>query len=317
MKQSVAISETIPGDLTDLRAFCAVVDLGSITAAAKTLHETKGSVSRRISRLERALGVALVRRSPRLVTVTEDGAAFRVRVGRALEMLDDATHELHANRGTPRGLLRITTPGDLGAMFAPVIARFCAKYPDIRVEAILTQASLDFEAHQLDIAIRAAGTLRDSSLVAHKMVELEMAFFASPAYLATRKAPRRVGDLADHRVVAMRIRPGEIALDTRSDAGVEERVVLKPAIVVNDNDFVRMDVLEGAGIGVLPVAFAERDVADERLVRVLEKHRIAQRGAIYLMHSSSPFMAPRVRVFRDFLMTEMKAQCATQLRRGR
>ena len=100
--------ETQTKDLTDLRAFCMVVDRGSITAAAKALGETKGAVSRRITRLERAVGSPLLRRSPRLVQATENGIAYRVQVGRALELLDDATTVLQDARATPSGVLRVS-----------------------------------------------------------------------------------------------------------------------------------------------------------------------------------------------------------------
>jgi DNA-binding transcriptional LysR family regulator len=320
MERNVADSTTIPGDLADLRAFITVADLGSITQAAKTLQETKGSVSRRVSRLERALGVSLVRRSPRLVSVTEDGAAFRARVGRALELLEDATHELQAARSTPRGLLRITMPTDMGAMFAPLITGFMDAYPDVKVEAILTQAPLDFDAHQLDIAIRATAALRDSSLVAHKLLDLEMGFYAAPSYLAKKKAPRKPEDLAEHRIVAMRFRGGDIAFEvqTGDDTSQREKVSLKGVLMANDNDFVREACLAGAGIAPLPTVFAVRDVADGALVRVLEKYRILFAGALYLMHSSSPFMPPKVRAFREYMTTAMKKQCdeAGKRRRG-
>src|SRR4051812_1755005 len=90
-------------DLQDLRAFCQVVDLGSITAAAKALGETKGSVSRRLSRLESTLGVVVVQRSPRRVQATEDGMAYRARVGRALELLDDAATQVQQALTAPHG----------------------------------------------------------------------------------------------------------------------------------------------------------------------------------------------------------------------
>src|SRR4051812_32831093 len=114
MKRDTAAAETSIADLQDLRAFCQVVDLGSITAAAKALGETKGSVSRRLTRLERALGVVVVQRSPRRVQATEDGIAYRARVGRALELLDDAAVQVQQARTAPHGHLRITAATDIG-----------------------------------------------------------------------------------------------------------------------------------------------------------------------------------------------------------
>jgi len=180
-KPEVAIPATIPDDLRDLRAFCLVVDHGSLTAAAKPLGETKGSVSRRLSRLESALGVPLVRRSPRLVQPTEEGVLYQQRVGRALELLEDATDALKEAQGHPRGRLRVTAPPDFAhTVLAPVFARFCEAHRDISLELILTDRQLDFDAHQLDVALR--------------LLDGQMGFVASPAYLEREGHPRRLAD---------------------------------------------------------------------------------------------------------------------------
>ncbi len=319
MKQKVSVPATLPDDLIDLRAFCLVADLGSITAAARTLDETKGSVSRRVTRLERVLGVTLLRRSPRLVSVTEDGAAFRVRVGRALELLDDAAAALQAAGSTPQGVLRITAPTDMGSVLAPLVAEFIEAHPAVRVEAIITQNELDFDAHQLDIAIRAAATLRDSSLIAHKLIDLTLGFYASPAYVARHRAPRRPDELASHRLYLMRFRAGvpEISLRAESDPHHVERLVLRGAIVANDGVFVREAALAGGGIALLPRVMVERDVTDGRLAPVLRHHGIVEKGALYLLHSASPFLPPKVRAFRDFVKVKLAAECAVRGKRGK
>ena len=319
MERKVSDSATLPGDLGDLRAFCLVADLGSITAAARTLHETKGGVSRRITRLESALGVSLLRRSPRLVAVTEDGAAFRVRVGRALEILDDAAHALISERSTPRGLLRLTAPTDFGALLAPLVSRFIQRFPEVRVEALLTQTELDFDAHQLDIALRATGALRDSSLIARKLLDMDMGFYASPAYLEKHRAPRKPADLADHSLLLMRFRAGEatLTLHPENEPRETERVVLHGAIMASDAVFVREAALAGGGIAVLPNMMAEQDLEAKRLVRVLKNYRTVESGGLYLLHSASPFLSPKVRAFRDFVVEQFETQCASRRPRVR
>ena len=132
MKHQVSGSEPYNPEILELRAFCKVVDLGSITAAAKALGESKGNVSRRLTRLERGLGVALVRRSPRLVQATEDGLAYRMRVGRILELLDDASAAVQRAHGAPSGHLRVTAPIDLGlSIVAPLVTGFVERFPSL------------------------------------------------------------------------------------------------------------------------------------------------------------------------------------------
>ena len=131
MKPSVAGSETFDADLPDLRAFCMVADLGSITAAARALGETKGTVSRAARRASSAPSAwCCCRRSPRLVQATEDGLTYRLRIGRALELVDDANNTVQRARATPSGHLRVTAPLDLGvSIVAPLMAGFVERYP--------------------------------------------------------------------------------------------------------------------------------------------------------------------------------------------
>ncbi|WNG41406.1 LysR family transcriptional regulator [Archangium violaceum] len=291
------MSATTPDDLRDLRAFCLVVDHGSLTAAAKQLGETKGSVSRRLSRLESALGVPLVRRSPRLVQPTEDGVLYRQRVGRALELLEDATDALKEAQGHPRGRLRVTAPPDFAhTVLAPVFARFCEAHRDISLELLLTDRQLDFDAHQLDVALRIASSLRDSSLVALRLLDVQLGFVASPAYLAREGHPRRLAELTAHRVLTMRRESGP------------STVHLSPSVVVQDGAFLRSLALEGVGIAILPLALVEPDLSQGRLVQLLFEQDSPPRVSLFLLHPATPLLPARVRAFRDFMAHEFLKQ---------
>ena len=314
MKRQVAETETSRIDLADLRAFCLVVDLGSITAAAKTLGETKGSVSRRLSRLERALGVELLRRSPRLVQATEDGVAYRSRVGRILELLDEANTQAQHARVAPSGHLRVTAPLDLGVtILAPIVAGFTEKHPDVSIELLLTEDFLDFDAHQIDVALRATSTLQDSSLVAHRLENVEARLFAAPAYLEKNGAPKRPEDLSKHRLMLFRATRGNAILTLRK-RGDEKRVRLRlhAAISSSDFSFNREATLAGGGIAVLPTLVVRRDVEEGRLVPVLKDY-VAFEAAIYLVHPASRFPSPKVRAFREYVLEAF----AVPARRGR
>lgn len=307
MGPHVSGTETID-DLRDLRAFCRVVDLGSLTAAANDLRETKGSISRRLSRLERQLGVVLIRRSPRLVQPTEDGIAYRARLARVLELLDDANAKVRHGHDEPHGNLRVTAPIDFGdIILAPIVARFCENYPDVTVEMILTDQRLDFDVHQIDVAIRASfGPLVDSALTARKLVDLHAKLFATRAYLKKNGTPRDVEGLARHRVLVSGVprRSRMFELRRLSDPRAPA-VTVRATLSASDFTFVREVGLSNGGIALLPSTIARSDVAARRLVAVLDDWA-AFSASIYLMHHGTRFVAPKVRAFRDFILDELR-----------
>lgn len=310
MKHRVVETETAATDVDDLRAFCRVVDLGSITGAAKALGETKGGVSRRITRLERSLGVVLLRRSPRLVQATEDGAAYRASVGRVLEMLDEANAQARRALTAPSGHLRVTAPTDVGiTLMPPVVASFVERYPDISVEMVLTEKLLDFDAHQIDVALRAGQGLQDSALVAHRLLEIEAKLYASPEYVKKHGAPKRVGDLEAHRMLLGQGGRGASALTLHRGAE-EHRLRFKGHVPVSGSDysFPREVALGGGGIALLPDVVTRNDVVAGRLVGVL-KDWSGFKGTLFIVHHATRVLAPKVRVFREHIIAEFTERC--------
>jgi DNA-binding transcriptional LysR family regulator len=303
MKHRVAELETTGADLADLRAFCMVADVGSITSAARALGETKGTVSRRLTRLERTLGVVLLRRSPRLVQTTEDGIAYRMRIGRALELLDEANAAVQRSRATPSGHLRITAPVDLGVLVAPLVAGFVERYPEVSVEVVLSQAVLDFDSNQIDLALRVVRTLSDSSLIAYKLKEIDNALYASPSYLRKHRQVKRPDDLTDHRMLVLRSTRGHLLLTLRANRGTETaRVRVRAAVSASDFSFVRESALAGAGIALMPSVVATRDVEEGRLVPLLTDYAVDFGASFYLVHQGTRFLSSKIRVFRDYVL---------------
>lgn len=303
MKHQVSGSETFNPEILELRAFCTVVDLGSITAAAKALGESKGNISRRITRLERGLGVALVRRSPRLVQATEDGLAYRMRVGRILELLDDASAAVQRAHGAPSGHLRVTAPIDLGlSIVAPLVAGFVERFPSLSIEMLLTETFLDFDAHQIDVALRAASSLRDSSLVAHKLKKLEISLVAAPSYLKQHRPVRAPEDLLEHRLLLTHASRGHATLSLiAKESGEHARIRVRGAISASDHAFAREAALARAGIAVVPLVTVERDLEKKRLVPVLEGYAVESSADLYLVHPGARLIPPKTAAFRDYM----------------
>ncbi len=293
---SVAESATIP-DVVDVLAFARVVDLGSITAAATALRESKGTVSRRVSRLESLLGAALLRRHGRRVEPTDEGRRYREQAGRALDLLGDAAASLRSAQAEPSGVLRVTTPLGIAApMLSRLLPAFLEKFPAVRVDVVATDAVLSFREHQVDVAFRFAQALPDSTLVAHRLFTLAPVLVASPGYLARRGRPAHPSELGDHDVLAVPVEP---ALRPRLTRGVEAHELrLRPRVASHDSALLRDLALAGAGITALLPHAAQGPLSTGELVAVLPDWQVDSRVSLYLLHAGG-VLPPRVRAFRN------------------
>ncbi len=303
MKPNVADYETLVGDVHDLRAFALVVDLRSLTAAAKLMGESKATMSRRITRLESALRVSLLHRTPRVVEPTEDGAAYRVRVGQILELLADANAAVRKAHATPTGHLRVTVPPGFDDVLAPLVTEFVGAFPDVVVSILVAERFVDLEAEHIDVALRATAKLADSSLVAHRLIDVERIVVAAPSYLRAHGAPRRVEDLAHHKIVRFgesRAAP-RIVLRKTDGTGSAVEVRLPCAVAASDVGFAKELVVVGAGIGVLPRVVVQRDLDARRLDHLFPSYG-AEGSAVFLLHRGGRFLSPKTRAFRDFMV---------------
>jgi DNA-binding transcriptional LysR family regulator len=287
--------------LSDLRALCAVLDHGNFTQAARMIGETKGSVSRRITRLEQQLGVQLLQRTSRVVSPTEAGTAFHLRVMQSLSLLDEGITELRDAHLEPSGLLRVTMPVDLGLyVFAPLIAEFCAQYPQIQVDVVMTEAFLDLATHQLDGAIRATSALTDSQYILNHLANLSLQLYAAPAYLNQRGYPESLEDLANHWLLLHRTQQqGKVLV--WCDGHSSHRHLVKGHITANDFALLKQTAIAGAGIAILPSLICEADCQSGQLMQVLPQWYLETQSGLYLLHEAGRLLPARVNCFRDFL----------------
>ncbi|MDN3516376.1 LysR family transcriptional regulator [Aquisalimonas lutea] len=297
---AAADARELGGSLDDVRAFCAVVDFGSITAAARNLGETKSSISRRVTRLERRLGSALLARQPRAVSATEEGIAFHAKAGAALALLDDATEAASEAHSLPRGHLRLTAPVDFGLEVLPeAISVFRRRYPQITVELLLTSSTLDLATHRIDLALRASSELPDMDYRAAPLVSFSVRLYATPAYLAERGEPSTPAALAEHDVIAARDLMGPTAVSL-SNGRRTERVCVRPAVQTDEPASVARIVLAGGGIGPLPDVGAAPALQDGRLQAVLPRWTVSS-ARLYAITIAGREAPARVRLFKEFL----------------
>jgi DNA-binding transcriptional LysR family regulator len=288
-------------DLNDVRVFVEVVRAQSFTAAGRLLEMPRSTVSRRIANLERHLGARLLHRTTRRLQLTDVGTSFHEQCAASLAAIDDAETRVRASQDTPRGRLRITAPNDMGRYLAPLVARFMHRYPEVVIDAVLSQHMVDLVGEGFDLAIRASSQLPDSSLIARRIAGGAAALYAGPSYLAERGTPCEEADLATHDCIVLgtaRTRTWRLLRD-----GVERSVTVTGKIQVNDPSFARELIVQNLGIGLIPDFLAEGLVETEDLVRVLPNHHI-ELSNVYVVYPSAKHLSATVRAFRDALVDD-------------
>jgi DNA-binding transcriptional LysR family regulator len=252
-------------ELDGIAIFVKVVQAGSFSGAARLLGMPNTTVSAKVARLEKRLGVTLIQRTTRKLNITPAGQAYFERCARGLEEIEAAEAEVSLSAAEPRGLLRITAPGDVAmGMLPPIVGRFLARFPRTRVEVLVANRVIDLLAEGVHLAIRAA-RLRDSTLVARRFVPFSGGLWASRAYLGRRGTPRTPADLEAHDCLVF---PRFSAQPLRlSDGRGRAEVRFTGRLAVDDPQTLRNFVLQGEGIGTLPDYLARATP----LVRVLPK----------------------------------------------
>ncbi len=286
-------------DLNDIAAFVRVVENTGFAKAARELGVPTSTVSRAVARLEEAVGVRLLHRTTRNLSVTSEGHAFHRRVAPLVASLRDATRTLGSGNKEPEGVLRVTAPNDIGSAFlSEQIVLFAERYPLLSVELMLTNRKLNLVSEGLDVAVR-AGKLESSSLVARKIGAVQFDLYASPAYAEHARLPANLADLSRHKIVAFGARDGKIRWDLAGPRG-SETVELDCRIACDDFGYVRASLVAGGGIGLIPRMIAASEVASGRLVRVLPEY--GQSGAaLFVIYPSARQVPAKVTLFRDFL----------------
>ena len=290
-------------DLRRVSIFVRVVEAGSFSAAAAGLGLPVSSVSRSVTAFEEELGVRLLHRTTRKLSLTDAGQTYFRRMQTILAEAEEATEEAMSFGRDPHGLVRLTAPVDLGVLILPaLVAKLSARHPRLTLELALTSRRIDLAEEGYDLALR-AGFLEDSSLMARKLGNTDLGIFAAPAYLERRGRPRTMADVAAHACVVYRPRGGKLPWRLEGPRGAETADVTG-SIIADDMLFVRELVLQGGGLGLMPEAIVSDEVKAGRLVRVLPKYAVSG-GALYLVWPSRKLVLARVALVRDFLAQEL------------
>jgi len=287
--------------------FVAVADGGSFTAAARSLGISKASVSKAVTRLEASLGITLLHRSSRVVTVSTAGEGL---LGEARAMVAAATAATEAARGDRldlAGPIRLAAPMSFGIKVLGVpLAAFMDRHPAVEIELTLSDARHDLIAEGFDLALRIA-SLDDSSLLARTIAPVASSVIASPAYLERHGTPRHPLDLAGHRLVGYGHRERAMPLRFHRE-GEEATIVPAGPLFTNNGDVVIPMLAAGGGIAVLPDFIAEAELASGALVRILIDWSLPQ-AFLHLLSPPSRLRPARVRALSDHLAQVLKVSC--------
>jgi DNA-binding transcriptional LysR family regulator len=294
-----------PSNVRDLLAFSVAVDLKSLTGAAKNLGESKGSISRRLTRLEKQLGVNLVRRSARGVQATESGELYYQFVKRALSMLGEGSAVVRPP-GELTGVLRISVSHGFGLqILGPIIGRFASAHRGLRLHVALNNAP-QLDDADTDIAIHPDRQVANLSVASVKLIHWCMRFVATPEYLAQNGAIGHPAELARYPVILGGVR-GSIATSVHSPSVPVARIVLEPMLTSDSACFARQATLAGHGVGFIPSLMVDEDLAAARLVDLFPGVEFPEyEGSIYLLYPSTQFVPAKVAIFRDFMIGALR-----------
>ena len=286
--------------LQAIEIFVKVAELKSFSAAADALNLSRTLVSERVKDLEEALGVRLLQRTTRRVSLTEPGAAFLERVRLGLAALDEAAAEASSLSAEPRGTLRVNAPMSFGSHHvAPVTGKFMLQHPAVRIELALTDRLVDLIEDNVDVAIR-IGELSDSSLIAKKLATCRMMLCAAPSYLKRHGTPKHPRELDEHTRLFYTY---WLQSDEWRFARRGEEIVVRAgdaALRCNNGDAIAQAATQGAGIALQPNFIAGPLIKQGRLVELMPAWRAAEFG-IYAIYPESQFVPAKSRAFIDFL----------------
>lgn len=284
-------------ELQELSAFVKVVQTGSFTRAAESLGTQKAHLSRVITQLEKKLGVRLLERSTRSLSLTEVGREMFERAVGILGAVDDAKRSAQKTQAEPRGVLKLTCGVEFGMLaVSRWVADYLLRYPQVQVQAEFTGRLVDMVHEGFDLAIR-LGNLPDSSLAARKLGDLEYGLFASPAYLARRGVPENPADLTRHDRLVFSGGASSQALAWQLVSGdVQAEVTGAPRLLVNNSFSVRDAALQGLGIALLPLVVVREQLVQGTLVRVLPLWKRPD-VPVHAVFPSARYLTPKVRAF--------------------
>lgn len=290
-------------DLQTVVLFVRAIERRSLTGAAKALRMTTSAVSKRIARLEERLDVRLINRTTRSFAPTEAGQLFYEHCAQILHAMNEAEKAVAQYSETPRGLLRVSAQITIGDKYlAPLSAAFLARYPKIRLDVVTTDRFANLIEEGLDVAIRLALELSDSTLIARRIMSMPLLVVGAPSYFARRGTPQVPDDLLAHDCIHF----SEMQISREWAMWTSDGPIIVPVTPKSQFDTaeaMRQAAIAGLGLVKLPYITVASDIKEGKLMPVLESYNVRPIG-LYAVYTAGKHTSPKVRAFVDFLALE-------------
>ncbi len=286
-------------DLDEILIFVNVAQAGSFSLAAKILQLPISTVSRKVSNLEKRVGVILIQRTTRKLRLTREGQQFYASCVVHISGIEEAEAGLTQTRNEPAGLLRITIPVALGrGSFIDFISDYMHSHPQVHIDLVATNQFLDLVTENIDIAIR-FGILKDSSAIAKQLGWSRRLIVASPDYLQTEGAPQQPKDLQQHRCVLFKSNGEEAEWDLVNEKR-RSRVKVSGTVFGSDFNLVNEFALRGHGIALLPELYCSEAIKTGRLMQVLPQWS-SMPTPVHAVYLNKKYLSPKIRLFLEKL----------------
>ena len=281
--------------LEGIAEFCAVADVGNFTGAANKLDTSVAQISRKVASLEKQLGVKLLQRTTRSVSLTEAGMQYFQQAMPALKALEDAQLAVSALQASPQGLIKLTAPVAFGEAFiAPLLNTFMQKYAGISVQCTFSNEKLDIVEQGLDLAIR-IGKLEDSTLVAKKLATRHLFVCGSRDYFKEQGQPKSIEELKEHSLLVGSQPYWRLLIDNKIQS-----IPVQGRVRYNSGNALCSAAVAGLGIAQLPGFYVRKALASGQLIELFPEYKDKQE-AIWAVFPSNRNVAPKIRLLVDFL----------------
>ena len=289
----------------DLQFFYLLAKQGSLAATARELGVTPPAVSKRLSALEARLGIRLVNRTTRSMSLTTEGELYFSHAARILTQIEEVEQLVSSSRATPKGLIRVNASLGFGRRYiGPALAAFFARYPEVEIQLEISDHPLDLATHGFDLGIR-FGTLPDAAFHARKIASNRRLLCASPLYLEKHGVPTRLTDLQQHNCIFLRQNETPYGVWSFTNGGKTQNIKVRGALGCNDGEVALNWALEGYGILLRAEWDIARYVRSGRLRLVLED-QTPTRAGVYAVYPQQLHLSARVRSLIDFLVERFK-----------
>lgn len=294
---------------SNIELFAKTIEAGSFSELGRRLHMAPSSISRQINALEKELGIRLLQRTTRKLSLTEAGQIYYQRISKILSELDEAQQAVSQLQTQPKGILRINAPVPFGERkLVPAIPEFLARYTEVQIDLTLEDRAIDLVKERVDLAIR-IGKLDDSSIVARKLADNRFVVCGSKHYFNAHERPHVPEDLSQHNcLINSNIYNCNTWLFRKNN--LTKNITVTGNFQTNTGGAVYRAMMAHLGIAVLPTWFVDQDVKQGLLEIVLDEYEVGLpsmiASGIYALYPAGQYLPPKVRVIIDYLVDKLK-----------